>query len=74
MDFVLGFSIIQRGNDTIYVVVDSFLKFLVFVPCKKTNDALNMVYDIEIVCLHSFAIRITSNRKNTFINHFWRTL
>jgi hypothetical protein len=68
MDFVIGLPRTQKGNDSIWVIIDRITKVAHFIPVKTTfrGATLARIYLKEIVRLHGIPRRIVLDRGTQF--------
>jgi hypothetical protein len=68
MNFMLGFPRGRKGNDAIWVIVDWFMKSVLFLPIKMTDsvDKLANIYINEVVWLHGIPVSIVLDRDPRF--------
>ena len=76
IDFVIGLQRSNRGNSTIWVIVDRLTKSAQFLAMKITHklDALENLYIKEIICFHGTPMSIVSDCDPMFISQFWKSL
>ena len=76
MDFVIGLPRTQKGNDSIWVIIDRLTKVAHFIPVKTTygGATLARLYLKEIVRLHGISRRIVSDRGTQFTSKFWLSI
>jgi hypothetical protein len=76
MDFIVGLPTTQSSYDSIWVIVDHFLKVAHFIPVKTTYKGakLTELYIARIVCLHGVPKKIVFNKGTQFTSRFWKKL
>jgi hypothetical protein len=73
MDFIVGFPLMARRHDSIFVVDDTLTKNAHFILVCTMCQALNIARVVfsEIVKLHGITRRIISNHGLVFKGRFW---
>ncbi|KAF5799660.1 putative nucleotidyltransferase, Ribonuclease H [Helianthus annuus] len=76
MDFVTGLPRSQRGNDTIWVIVDQLTKSAHLLAIKETDkfSTLADVYLKEVVSRHGVPTSIISDRDARFTSELWQAM
>jgi hypothetical protein len=76
MDFITGLPTTQKGNDSIWVIVDHLTKSAHFIPVKTDYRPLEYanLYISQIVQLHGIPKVIIFDRGPQFTAHFWEHL
>src|SRR5438132_1547256 len=76
IDFIVGLPRTQKGNDSIWVIVDRLTKVAHFIPVKTTyrGDKYAQLYVDHILRLHGVPHRIVSDRGPQFTSRFWKSL
>ncbi|WVZ49174.1 hypothetical protein U9M48_000551 [Paspalum notatum var. saurae] len=76
MDFIVGLPRIQKGYNSIWVVVDHLTKVAHFIPVNTTYSGAKLaeLYISRIVCLHGVPKKIISDRGLQFTSRFWEQL
>ena len=76
MDFMNGLPKTQKGNDSIWVIVDCLTKVAHFLPVRTSygGDKIAQLYVDNIVKLYGVPSRIVSDRGTQFTSKFWKRL
>ena len=73
MDFITNLPLTSNGNDCILVIVDTFTKYVVIIPCKTTISAYEVaqLFFDNIICQFGVPDKIISDRDVRFTSLFW---
>jgi len=76
MDFIVGLPTTQKGNNSIWVIVDSLTKSAHFILVQTVyrSHQYTELYITHIVRLHGIPRTTMFNRGPQFVNHFWEHL
>jgi transposase InsO family protein len=76
MDFIVGLPTTQSSYDSIWVMIDHFLKASHFIMVKTMYKGAKLaeLYIARIVCLHRVPKKIVSDRETQFTSRFWEKL
>jgi hypothetical protein len=76
MDFIVGLPTMEKGFDSIWVIVDCLTKSTHFIPVKSNYHPHNYVdiYFQQVVHLHGVPKSIVLDRRSQFTACFWERL
>ncbi|WVZ80614.1 hypothetical protein U9M48_028073 [Paspalum notatum var. saurae] len=76
MDFIVGLPRTQKGYDSIWVIIDRFIKSAHFIPVKTIYRAKQYaeLYISWIVSFHGVPQTITLDKGSLFVSRFWEQL
>jgi hypothetical protein len=75
MDFIVGLPTTQSSYDSIWLIIDHFLKVAHFIPVKTMYKRAKLaeLYIARIMCLHGVPKKIVSDRGTHFTSRFWKS-
>ena len=76
MDFVFGLPLMQKKNDSVWVIIDMLTKLAYFIPVRidYSMDQLAELYVDEIVRMHGVPLSIMSGQNPIFMSRSWKEL
>jgi hypothetical protein len=76
MDFIVELPTTQSGYDSIWFIIDRFLKVSHFISVKTTYKGakLTELYIARIMCLYEVPKKIVSDKGTQFTSRFWEKL
>ena len=76
MDFLVGLPRMEKGYDSIWVIVDRLTKSVHFLPVDTRYSAKKYakLYFDWVVTLHGVPLTIVSDRGSIFVSCFWEQL
>jgi len=76
MDFVGALPKTVKGFNSIWVIIDRFMKLAHFIPIKTGMSMMRLVeiYIEQVVRLHNIPSNNVSNRDLRFTSKFWESL
>ncbi len=73
MDFIVSLPESGQGFDCIFTIVDRFSRFVKFIPCQTSMDAVDCsrLFFEHWVCVYGMPSKIISDRDVKFTSKFW---
>ncbi len=72
MDFITNLPVTESGNDCMFVIIDTFTKYVSIIPCKTSigaKEVAKLFFD-NIICMFGLPDKIVSDRDVRFFFFF----